>query len=157
MTGAEIRAAIAASPELQALAAAGDTQGIADALSVGRTRLASRYITERGVIATLGTQHGEAFLQALEAFGTATLPDGHPLKADQAGIKRVLGWLKSGEGIELGDAQAQTLLGALGSVGVVNASHAATIAALARVADPVSEWDVRVAVVADDGSIYLGA
>lgn len=142
MTPQQIRDAIAASPELQALAAVGNTQAIADALSVGRIRLNSRYITERGVIAALGTQHGEAFLQALEAFGVAVLPGGHPLQADQAGIKRVLSWLKAGEGIELGEPQAQTLLGVLGAVGAVDAAHAAVIASLAQAPDPVTHTQV---------------
>ncbi len=149
MSPLEIRDAIAASAELQALAAAGSTQAIADALSLGRTRLKSRFITERGVIAALGTQAGETFLQALEDFATATLPGGHPLQADHAGIARVLRWLKTDAGIELGEAQVQTLLGVLGAVGVVDSSHAAVIAALAHEPDPVTHTQVGAALIGD--------
>lgn len=111
---------------------------IAAALSVGRVKLLERFISERGVIALLGTRDGDAFLRALEDFGTAMLPAEHPLKADQAGIRRVIGWLRTEAGVDLGVPASQMLLGALGATGVVNAAHAAQVAALAQVADPIS-------------------
>ena len=41
---------IATAADLEALAAAGDTQGIADALSVGRTKTVSHFASERGIL-----------------------------------------------------------------------------------------------------------
>lgn len=131
--------------DMPSVDAAADDAQIAAIVSAGRTRLRSHYITDRGVISALGTQAGNAFLDAIEGFAVAVLPAEHPLKADQAGIKRVLAWLKSDGGIELGDAQTQMLLGVFAQLGVVNAGHAATIMALGKDADPVSAGDVSLA------------
>lgn len=110
---------------------------IAAVLSAGRTRLQSRLISERGVMSALGIVAGEAFLQAIETFAANQPAPEHPLAAAHGGIKRAAGWLK-GDGIDLGDALTQQLLAAMGAAGVVDASAAAALAALGRVADPVS-------------------
>lgn len=65
MTNDEIRAAIAASPELQALAAAGSTQGIADALSVGRTRFVPTEIGNGTILEVLGLAKGNALIDII--------------------------------------------------------------------------------------------
>ena len=69
MTPQEIRDAIAASPELQALGQ--DTQAIADALSVGRTKVVSRMTSARGLAELMpgGPFAAEVVLMKLE--GTA--------------------------------------------------------------------------------------
>lgn len=115
---------------------------IAAILSAGRTRLRQHWMGERGVISTLGTQAGEAFLQALAAFAAAQLPEGHPLAADHPGIARMLAWLKSDEGIDIGDAQTQLLLGVLSQAGVLDPAHAAAIAARGHEPDPVTPGEV---------------
>ena len=117
---------------------------IAAILSVGRTRLHPRLISERGVMSALGIVAGEAFLQGIEAFVSETPAQGHPLAAAHPGIKRAAGWLK-GEGIDLGDALTQQLLAAMGASGVVDAGSAATLAALGRMADPISHLAVSAA------------
>ena len=103
-----------------ALVASGDYQAIADAINATRPPMLSLYtIGERGIIAALGTIEGESCLQAFEAFSATPLPSGHPLEAHYPGIKRLLGWLKSAEGVDIGNAQAATLLGAMAQVGIL--------------------------------------
>lgn len=65
MSPQEIRAAIAASPELQALAAEGNTQAIADALSVGRTKLVPTEVGAGTILEVLGLASGNALLDAI--------------------------------------------------------------------------------------------
>ena len=97
-----------------------DYQAIADAINATRPPVLSLYtIGERGIIAALGTIEGEACLQAFEAFSATPLSSGHPLEAHYPGIKRLLGWLKSAEGVDIGNAQAATLLGAMAQVGIL--------------------------------------
>jgi len=129
-------------PKISSVEVAAKDKAIADIISVGRTRLRSRLITDRGVISALGTQAGDAFLTAIEAFAVADLAAEHPMKADQAGIKRVLSWLKSDAGIELGDPQTQFLLGVFAQLGIVTANSAAVIRALGTEPDPVSAAEV---------------
>lgn len=103
-----------------ALLASRDYQAIADAINAARPPVLSLYtIGERGIIAALGTIEGEACLQAFEAFSATPLPSGHPLEAHYPGIKRLLGWLKTAEGVDIGNAQAATLLGAMAQVGIL--------------------------------------
>lgn len=134
LTEAEIEA-------IDALLPARRDADIAAILSVGRTRLQTRLISERGVMSALGIVAGEAFLQGIEAFVAQTPAQGHPLAAAHPGIKRAAGWL-NGEGIDLGDALTQQLLAAMGAAGVVDAGSAATLAALGRTADPITTGQV---------------
>lgn len=150
MTADEIRAAITSDPAILALMP--DTAAVASALSVGRTTLVEKLITERRIIGTLGLVDGHAFLSGLEQFGDALLPDDHPLKAHQPGLGRVLEWLKSDGGLDVGSPLAQQMLTVLAQLGVVSADSAAIVKALARVPDPLPEIDVRRAVFADDGT-----
>lgn len=153
MTAAEIRAAISAAPAIAALLP--DTAAVAAALSVGRTRLVERNITERRIIAELGPVDGDAFLTALESFVAATLPPQHPLAAYQGGIRRAVTWLKSPVGLDVGNAHSQQMLDAMAAAGIVTAASAATVKALGREPAPVSEFDVRRAVFADDGTLLV--
>jgi hypothetical protein len=155
MLPAEIRAEIVADPAIAALVP--DTVAIAAALSANRTKLAPRNITERRIIAALGLVDGDAFLSALEAFTTATLDPAHPLKPYQPGLKRVLSWLRTDEGLDVGDPLAQQMLASLAAVGVVDSAASVTVRALALVPDPVPELEVRRAIFADDGSLLVGA
>jgi hypothetical protein len=153
MTHEEIRTAIKNTPALKALVP--NTTAIAEALSANRTKLGERLITERRIMSALGIEAGEAFLSALEAFGVATLAADHPLKAAQPGLKRVLAWLKTDQGIDVGDPLAQQMLTVLAQLNIVDTASANTVKALARVADPVAEFDVRLAVFADNGTLLV--
>ena len=152
-----IDARAAQDAEFAALVASRRDRDIAEALSVGRIRYQSRLITERGVISALGPVEGEALLAGLESFAASSLPAEHPLYAAHAGIVRVIGWLKPpSEGVDVGDPLTHQLLDTMVAVGVpgVTAERVAAVKALAAVADPISDMDVRRAVWADDGT-YL--
>ena len=128
---------------------------IAAILSVGRTRLQSRMIGERGIMAALGTVEGEACLAAFEAFAASTLPDEHPLKRHHAGIKRMLSWLKTDAGLDIGTPQAGELLGIMAQLGILDGAWVATIMALAQVADPIAVADVSRVLNAAEGRMQL--
>lgn len=150
----QIRASIQASPELLAMAQAEvpDEAAIAAALPPVVT-LSEVFVTERGVVATLGLVDGEAFIAALEGFASPAneLPPEHPLYAYKPGIARQLSWLKTG-GIDVGSAPARDLLDVLAAVGVIHPAHAGTMKELAEVRTPVAVMDVRRAIWNDDGS-----
>ena len=112
MTPAEIRAEVAASPALQAFlgATAGDSniEGLAAALSSGRTKIVSHFASERGVLDRYpgGPVAADALLTKLENFGNGQ----HPL----AGVvRRAVKFLGTPEGIDLGSNGVQTMLNAL--------------------------------------------
>lgn len=114
---------------------------VAAALSVGRTRVRPRLITERGVISGLGPIEGEALLQGLEGFASSVLPPEHPLAAYHAGIKRIIGWLKPpSEGVDIGDPLTASLLGTLAALNTagITTERVNTLLAIAREPDPIS-------------------
>jgi hypothetical protein len=154
MTIEEIRAAIQASPELLAMAQAEvpDEAAIAAALPP-IIALREVFVTERGVVATLGLLDGEAFLTALGGFASPEneLPEEHPLLPYKSGIARQLAWLKK-DGIDVGSGPARDLLDALVAAGIVQAQHASAIKAMAEEAIPVDRLTVRRAIFNPDGS-----
>lgn len=139
---AQLRALVggrALSTEEQAMVVARNDAGLAASLSVGRKRVQSRMISERGVMAALGTIDGEACLQAFEDFAASDLAEGHPLKANHKGIKRMLSWLKSDAGLDIGTAEAHQMLGAMANpaIDVIQPEWAEVLTELTKVDDPV--------------------
>ena len=138
MTNEEVLAAIdakiLADPEFDALVGERNDTAITAALNSGASAytLHSHMITERGVMAALGVENGEAFLTALETYAAGPANAQALLAAKHKGIARMLGWLKTDAGLDIGSVEAQQLLGVLGQLGVINAAHAAVIAALAQ-------------------------
>lgn len=118
-----------------------DTAQIAAALGPV-LHVRSHMITERGVLSVLPVPDGDAFLSALESFAATTLPVGHPLAAYHGTIRRGIGWLKTSEGLDVGDPLSRLLLDTLAMAGVVDAGSVAAIKALAEVTERVSEADV---------------
>lgn len=141
MTPAEIRAAIAASPELLALVP--DTQAIADALSVGRTRVVSRLGGVGVVIDTLGPEAGAALLDALGA-----------LKAQSSPVKWAWVLIDRGE-LDFGSQATRAMIQQFRDDEVFSAEVATALLSIAEVPDPIPEMDVRRAIYADDGSLLL--
>lgn len=140
MTHDEIRAAIAADPALQALVP--DTSALAAALSFGRTRLVTRMVNVGTVLDTLGPVDGAAVLDALDA-----------LRAHVSAVKWAFILLERNElDISLPSVRGQidALIGP-----VFTAAQAAALKALAEQPDEVSEFDVRVAIFNDDGSVRI--
>ena len=137
MTADEIRAAIAADPALQALVP--DTQAIAAALSVGRTRYVETQIGVGTIIEVLGLAAANPVLDALYA-----APDYRHVKPllDQGRLRLdVVAQAGMLQPLVTGELLTQAQLDAL----VVRAKEPA----------PVDEYDVRVAIYNDDGSLKV--
>lgn len=141
MTPQEIRDAIAASAELQALAAEGNVQAIAVALSVGRTKVVSHFASERGILERfpLGPIAGDELLAALETFaGTA-----HPMARI---VGRALKFLSQPEGLDIGSSATQGLLDQLMSGGVITQVQRDGLRQMATVPDPIVREQVTEAI-----------
>lgn len=140
MTPQEIRDAIIASPELQALEQAGNWQGIADALSTGRTKIASHFASERGILERypLGPIAGDELLAALEAFATTQ----HPMARI---VGRALKFLAQPEGLDIGSSATQGLLDQLMAGGVITQAQRDGLRAMATVPDVVTWPEVKAA------------
>lgn len=171
MTHDDIRAAVSASPELRALADAradGWTDAIAERLSETLPpRIVPATISERGVrILPVAPRHRFALLRvlrqaeqappawlspALTAAGVP--PEDHEAIADDLACAHR--WLLQEAGIDVGTAAVRSLLDLIAQA-VPDAAPACDAAkALAEQDDAVSEWDVRVALLADDGSLRI--
>lgn len=137
MTADEIRAAIAADPALQALVP--DSQAIADALSVGRTRWKHTEIGVGTIIEALGLAAANPVLDALYAS-----PDYRHVKPllDQGRLRL--------------DVVAQAgMLQPLVTGGLLTQAQLDALIARAKEAAPVAEYDVRMAIYNDDGSLKV--
>lgn len=137
MTADEIRAAIAADPALQALVP--DTQAIAAALSVGRTRWKHTEIGVGTIIEVLGLAAANPVLDALYAS-----PDYRHVKPllDQGRLRL--------------DVVAQAgMLQPLVTGGLLTQAQLDALIARAKEAAPVAEYDVRMAIYNDDGSLKV--
>ncbi len=115
---------------------------IAAEISKGRLRIESRLGGIGAVIETLGVVDGPILLDTLNS-----------LKATNAAIK--WGWvlLERGE-LDFGSLVTRQLIDGLIASGALGNDQGTKLKALAEVLDPVTEFDVRCAIWADDGS-YL--
>lgn len=137
MTHDEIRAAIAADPALQVLVP--DTVAIAAALSVGRTRWKHTEIGAGTIIEVLGLAAANPVLDALYAS-----PDYRHVKPllDQGRLRL--------------DVVAQAgMLQPLVTGGLLTQAQLDALIARAKEAAPVAEYDVRMAIYNDDGSLKV--
>jgi hypothetical protein len=128
MTPQEIRDAITLSPELQAFAAAGNTQAVAEALSVGRTKLIPTEVGAGTVLEVLGMTTGNALLDVIANV------------ADFRHVKPLVeqGRLRLDSALVI--ATMQSLVGT-----VLTQPQADALVARATVADPVSHTEVGAA------------
>lgn len=137
MTPEEIRAAISADPALQALVP--DSQAIAAALSVGRTRWKHTEIGVGTIIEVLGLAVANPVLDALYA-----APDYRHVKPllDQGRLRL--------------DAVAQAgMLQPLVTGELLTQAQLDALVARAKEPAPVDEYDVRMAIYNDDGSLKV--
>ena len=135
MTHDEIRAAIAADPALQALVP--DTQAIAAALSAGRMRWKHTEIGVGTIIEVLGLAAANPVLDAIYAS-----PDYRHIKPllDQGRLRL--------------DAVAQAgMLQPLVTGELLTQAQLDALVARAKEPAPVAEYDVRMAIYNDDGSL----
>lgn len=140
MTSDEIRAAIAADPELQALVP--NTTALAERLSAGRVRLGTRMVNVGTVLDVLGPSEGAAVLDALDA-----------LRGTVSAVRWAFILLERNEL----DVALDSVRGQIDALtGVVFSPAAATaLKALAERHDPVSEFAVRCAIYGDDGGLLV--
>lgn len=149
MTADEIRAAIAASIELQAHAAAGNTQAIADALSVGRVRVASRMTSARGLAELMpgGPLAAEAVLLKLEGARDALLAS-----QDQGDkvlgslLRRQLAFLAA-DGLDFGSAALRGMINQFAQAGILTGTEADALLSIGLVADTVTHTQVGAALL----------
>ncbi|MCK0507925.1 hypothetical protein [Aromatoleum anaerobium] len=132
----DIRAAIAADSALRALIP--DTQAIAAALSVGRTRPNGREIGNGTVLETVGLVSGNRLLDVIDT---------------EPSYRHVKPLLEQGRLV----ASSPVVVAALQSMVplVLSQAEANALIALGRDPDPVAEIDVRRALWNDDGSLAL--
>lgn len=107
-----------------------DCKAIAAIRSTGRTRYAPKGIGEGSVMSALGAVRGAAVLDALEAMTTQNNV-----------IRRAWGLLQRGA-LDIGDATTHEQLNQLVAGGLMTATEAAKLTALALVPDPLSVQDV---------------
>ena len=124
------------------LLASQDADSIAAVVNVGRTRIVPRLGGIGAVMETLGSVDGPVVLDALDS-----------LKATLPAVR--WGWvlLERGE-LDFGATVTRQMIDGLVMGGVMTEDQGLSIKALAEQPDPVTEFDVRRAIWADDGS-YL--
>lgn len=136
MTPEEIRAAISADTALQAIVP--DTQAIADALSAGRTRYVETQIGVGTIIEVLGLATANAVLDVIYSAPdyrhVKPLLDQGRLRLDSAFVRGAL----------------QSMVPSL-----LTQEQRDALVARAAVSDPVNEYDVRMAIYNDDGSLRV--
>lgn len=157
MTADEIRAAIAADPALQALAAGGATQALADALSAGRTEVRSRITSARGMAEHMpgGPAAAEIVLMKLEGARDAMLGSADDAtKVMGSLLRRQLRFL-DGEGLDFGSPALRAMLDQFVLLNILTADEVTGLKAIAQFPAPVPEWDVRCAIYADDGTLLV--
>lgn len=163
MTPQQIRDAIDADPALLALVP--DTEALAAALSAGRkvrnpaTKYTSLGMAER--FPALGGLPGplacELALQKLEGFATAARQSADPAtKLLGATIARQMTHLTGG-GMAIGSPAITAMLSIVVGAGALTQAEADALQDVAAVDAPVSEYEVRAAIFADDGTLLVGA
>lgn len=140
MNANEIRAAIAVDPVLMALVP--DTNALAAALSQGRIKTVSTLVGVGRVMDRLGPLDGAAVLDALDGLRSSSSP-----------VRWAWVLLERGE-LDVGLASVRDQIDAL-TPAIFTPAQASAIKSLAEVSDPVSEYDVRCAIYADDGSLKV--
>lgn len=148
MTPQEIRDAIAASPELQALQTEGNHNAIAEALSVGRTRVEPRMVSARGLAESLpgGPIAAEIILMKLEGARDAMLASGNQQQVVMGSLlRRQLSFL-AGDGLDFGSTALRAMLDQFGALGILTTDEVTALKTIGVVPDPISHQQVSVAI-----------
>lgn len=128
---------IQARPDVIALAP--NTEAMAAALSVNRKKVVSTLGGIGTIMRALGPTAGGALLDQLEA-----------LSATNPAVKWAMVMIKAGT-LDFGDASTRGMIDQL----VTDPAANAALKAVAEVPDPISEFEVRVAIYNDDGSLKI--
>ena len=134
MTSQQIRDAIAARPDLQALVAVGNHEAVAQALSVGRTKLGMYEAGKGDVLTVLGLTVGNALLDVIDAAPEFR----HAKHLLAAGRLRL--------DMRLTIDTLASIVGQQVSGVTFEQAHADAVLALARVPDPIPPEAVTAAV-----------
>lgn len=166
MTPQEIRDAITGDPALQALVP--DTVALAaHATFADLKRIESRFVTERGVRAlAVLPRSRHALLQTLKdaesappawfvpVMTAAAVPvEDQPAYLDD--ISAAWRWLTQEGGIDIGSGAARAMLDMIAAGVPAAASACVAVKALAEAPAPVTEFEIRCAIIADDGTLRV--
>lgn len=165
MTLQEIRNAINADVALLAFAIEGNTQAIADVLSVGRTKFTSSTITTRGAAAEFPTLAGLPGALAFQLAYRKLIAFAAAAKASETLSTSLLGEAIELQitsfrdlGLDFSSAALRGMLDIITASGGITADEANGFKGLATsAADPILEFTVRQAIFADDGTLLVGA
>lgn len=126
-----------------ALVSSRDDAAIAAALSVGRVKVQPKIGGIGLVLETLGPDNGAELLDSLQVM-SATIP----------ALKWAWYLIERGE-LDFGSPATRGMIDVLVDNGAINESVGAALKAVAEVPDPVSVYDVQVALYNDDGTSKL--
>jgi hypothetical protein len=136
MTAEQIRAAIAADPQMQAMADAGDHTGIVAHFSAldDPLRTAPRpltFATSRTLVGRLGPA-GAVTMKKLRGFAAAAEPEDPTVYALQATVQEMLPFISQGDpdrgdGVDVGSPGPRALFQALTQIGVLTKDDATAI------------------------------
>lgn len=143
----ELRETIRNSPELMALVP--DTQALADALSVGRTRLRSRPIGPGTILMSFPLGEGAILLETLAMIAANAEMD--PLKLS---IKWAMKLLDRAE-LDVGLKASRDQFAVLAQYGIITDAQRDVLLSLGEEPDPASEFAVRCAIFNNDGSLAV--
>jgi len=119
-------------PAYAAMVEANDYAGLESVLTVSNISepAVGTFVTELGILDLLGPTNGETFLAGIEA-AAASMPV----------LNRIVRWLRSERGVDVGNTQVQTVLGQLAGAGVVTSESASIVIAhgtrLVSIADKI--------------------
>jgi hypothetical protein len=150
MTAEEIRAAIKARPDLAGVT---DSEALAAALSAGRTQVKPRtMVSARGLAEHLGPMAAEVVLMKMESARDSLLasPDQQQQVLGSL-VRRQLSFL-SLDGLDFGAPALRGMLDQFAALGILSAAEVEALKRIALVPDPVTEYEVRVALWHDDGT-----
>jgi hypothetical protein len=126
------------------LAAQGNSEAIAAALSAGRKRHESKMVSARGLAAHLGALPAEAILLKLEAARDAMLAsqDSQQRLLGSA-LRRQLRFLE-GDGLDFGQPVLLNMLDLFAAQGILEAGEASALKSISEADAPkITEYDVR--------------
>lgn len=140
MTPQEIRDAISASPELRALVDAGNLQAVADALSTGRTKVALRMVSARGMAEHVpgGPLAAEVILLKMEGARDAMLASQDQQQIVMGSLlRRQLGFL-AGDGLDFGSSALRGMLDQFAALSILTQAEVDGLKGIALVPDAVT-------------------
>lgn len=120
-----------------------DTEAIAAALSVGRTKVQQKLGGVGVVMEALGPDVGSAVLDGLDALKSVSSP-----------VKWAWVLINRGE-LDFGSTATRGMIQQLAAGGAIPTDAAIALLAIAEVPDPVDEMSVRKAIFAANGSLLV--